>query len=237
MGGLALKMHAQTRRRWFYRALQALIGGIIHFFGIVHVDGLENYPRTGPYIIAINHLHWMDIPVLFITLRHEVATFAAEKWEKHWFVGGLLKTFGHAIFVQRGEADRRALMKALDWLKRGGVLGIAPEGTRSRSGELQPGKPGVAYLATRTGVPVVPVAMWGHEKFWREVRHLRRPHVHVRVGPPMILAGTPNRAKGSQLDAYTEEIMLTIARMLPERYRGVYRERAAASGKAKVNAR
>ena len=218
-------MKAQTERRWFYRALQALIRAIIRLFGIVEVSGTENFPSNGPYIIAINHLHWMDIPVLFIILPHEVATFAAEKWENHWSVGWLLRTFGHAIFVRRGEADRRALREALNWLKRGGVLGIAPEGTRSRLGVLQPGKPGVAYLASRTGVPVVPVAMWGHEKFWAAVRHLRRPRVYIRVGEPILLPGIPNRAKGKQLDEYTEQIMLAIARLLPEEYRGVYSDK------------
>jgi len=218
-------MTAQTERRWFYRLLQAIIRGIIKLFGTVHVEGVANFPTEGPYIIAINHLHWMDIPVLFIVLPHETATFAAEKWENHWFVGRLLHTFGHAIFVRRGEADRRALVKAINWLKQGGVLGIAPEGTRSRSGVLQPGKPGVAYLASRTGVPVVPVAMWGHEKFWKDVRRLRRPHVHIRVGRPIVFPGTPNRVKGELLDAYTEQIMLAIARMLPEEYRGVYAEK------------
>ncbi len=216
---------AQTERRWFYRLLQALIRGLIKLLGRVHVEGAENYPKQGPYIVALNHLHWMDIPVLFIVLPHEVATFAAEKWENHWFVGPLLRLFGHAIFVQRGEADRKAIMAALQWLQNGGVLGIAPEGTRSRTGALQQGKPGVAYLASRTGVPIVPVAMWGHETFWRDLRHFRRPEVHIRVGKPFVLPGTPNRAKGPQLDAYTEQIMLALARMLPEKYRGVYRDK------------
>ncbi len=218
-------VHVQVERRWFYRLLQGIIRAIIRLFGRVEVAGLENFPEHGPYIVAINHLHWMDIPALFIILPHEVATFAAEKWEHHWFVGTLLRLFGHAIFVQRGEADRRAIMQAIQWLKNGGVLGIAPEGTRSRSGVMQRGKPGTAYLASRTGVPIVPVAIWGQEKFWREVRRGRRPTIHIRVGKPFRLEGTPNRAKGEQLDAYTEQIMLAIARLLPEEYRGVYADK------------
>lgn len=214
-----------TQRRWFYRWLQAIIRGLLLLFGRLDIQGTENFPRKGPYIIAVNHLHWMDIPALFVVLPHEVATFAAEKWERHWFVGTLLRLFGHAIFVQRGEADRKAISQALQWLKNGGVLGIAPEGTRSRSGVLQKGKSGAAYMASRTGVPIVPVAIWGQEKFWKEVRRLRRPTIHVRVGKPFVLPGTPNRAKGAQLDAYTEEIMLRIARMLPEAYRGYYRDK------------
>ncbi len=223
---MAQTVRAQTRRRWFYRLTQALIRALLGLFGTLHVEGRENFPKEGPYILAVNHLHWMDIPVLFVILPHEVATFAAEKWERHWLVGTLLRLFGHAIFVQRGEPDRKAITRAIRWLQAGGVLGIAPEGTRSRTGALQPGKPGAAYMASRTGVPIVPVAIWGQEKFWREVRRLRRPHVYVRVGKPFYLPGTPNRAKGAQLDAYTEQIMLALAELLPEEYRGVYREKA-----------
>lgn len=214
-----------TRKRWFYRLLQAVVRGILRLFGAFHVEGLEHFPKQGPYILAVNHLHWMDIPVIFVILPHEVATFAAEKWERHWFVGTLLRLFGHAIFVQRGEPDRKAITKALRWLQAGGVLGIAPEGTRSRTGALQPGKPGAAYLATRAGVPIVPVAIWGQEKFWQEVRRLRRPRVYARVGEPMRLPAVARRAKGHELDAYTEQIMLRIAEMLPEPYRGVYRNK------------
>ncbi len=222
-------VRVQVKRRWFYRLIQSLVRGLIRLFGRVDVQGLENFPEEAPYIVAINHLHWMDIPALFIILPHEVATFAAEKWERHWFVGSLLRLLGHAIFVRRGEADRKAITQAIQWLKNGGVLGIAPEGTRSRSGVLQPGKPGTAYLASRTGVPIVPVAIWGQEKFWREVRRGRRPIIHIRVGRPFFLDGTPNRAKGERLDAYTEQIMLAIARLLPEEYRGVYADKVHTS--------
>lgn len=216
---------AQTERRWFYRLLQGIIRGLLRLFGRLDIQGTENFPQKGPYIVAVNHLHWMDIPALFIVLPHETATFAAEKWEHHWFVGTLLRLFGHAIFVRRGEADRRAIGRAIQWLKNGGVLGIAPEGTRSRSGVLQKGKAGVVYLASRTGVPIVPVAVWGQETFWKEVRRLRRPTIHIRVGKPFVLLGTANRAKTQELEAYTEDLMLRIARMLPERYWGYYREK------------
>ncbi len=223
-------MKVVARRRWFYRLLQTLIRGLLLLFGRLDIQGTERFPKDAPYIVAVNHLHWMDIPALFIVLPHEVATFAAEKWEHHLFVGTLLRLFGHAIFVQRGEADRRAISAAIQWLKRGGVLGIAPEGTRSRSGVLQKGKAGAAYMASRTGVPIVPVAIWGQETFWKEVRRLRRPTIHIRVGEPFVLPGTPNRAKGPQLEAYTETIMLHIARMLPEKYRGYYRDKVKGGG-------
>ncbi len=218
-------IRVQTERRWFYRVLQALIRGLIRLFGRLDVEGTENFPKHGPYIVAPNHLHWMDIPVLFVVLPHEVATFAAEKWENHWFVGTLLRLFGHAIFVRRGEPDRKAITRAIQWLKKGGVLGLAPEGTRSRSGVLQKGKAGIAYMASRTGAPIVPVAMWGQETFWKEVRRFRRPTIHIRVGKPLVLTATPKRAKGPELDMYTDEIMKHIALMLPEAYRGYYKDK------------
>lgn len=223
-----------TRWRLLPRLLRAVIRGLLTLLAALDIRGRENFPPDGPYIVVTNHLHWLDIPAVFIAVPHEAATFAAEKWEHHWFNGPLLRYFGHAIFVQRGEPDRRALSQALSWLRQGGVLAIAPEGTRSRTGTLQQGKPGAAYLASRTGVPIVPVVAWGQERVWHDWRHLRRPRIHVRVGKPFVLPGTPNQAKGEQLDAYTEQVMLALARLLPEPYRGVYREKVAGESRGKV---
>jgi 1-acyl-sn-glycerol-3-phosphate acyltransferase len=101
-------------------------------------------------------------------------------------------------------------------LKGGGVLGVAPEGTRSKTGQLIQGRSGVAFIATRADVPIVPAALWGTEKIMKRPR----PHVYARFGKPFRLP--EGRAKGDQLDAYTERIMCAIAALLPESYHGVY---------------
>ena len=126
------------------------------------------------------------------------------------------------IFVARGEADRKAISRAIEVLKQGYMLAIAPEGTRSKTGALQQAHEGPAYLASRTGALIVPVGAYGQEKTEACWKRLRRPHIVVTIGDPFVLPGTPNKAKGQQLVVYTDEIMLHIAALLPEAYRGVY---------------
>jgi 1-acyl-sn-glycerol-3-phosphate acyltransferase len=173
-------------------------------------------------LFVSNHLHWLD-PVIAIALIPRPATmFAADKWERRPVIGHLLRWTHQTIFVARGEVDRRALGQALQVLKSGGMLGIAPEGTRSKTGCLQEAHTGAAYLASRTGATLLPVGIAGQEKSIACWKRLRRPHIVARVGEPFTLSGTPNRAKGKQLEAYTDEIMHRIAALLPPEYRGFY---------------
>jgi len=214
-----------TERGVVYRCLQNVVGSALRTAASLTVEGQDNFPASGPYLLVFNHLHWLDIPVVFVMLRHPAAGMAGRKWADHPLVGPVARHIGHAIFVQK-ETDHRALSQALRWLRGGGVLLVAPEGSRSRGGSLQRGRPGAAYLASRTGVPIVPLVAWGHEHVQGEIRHLRRGHIQVRVGQPFVLDGTPNRAKGEQLDALTKQIMHALAALLPPEYRGVYGDRA-----------
>ena len=132
-----------------------------------------------------------------------------------------------AIWVRRGEPDREALRAALQILKENGVMGFAPEGTRSRTGGLIKGRIGVAYLAAHANVPILPVAITGTEVGLPAVLRLKRPRMTATIGPAFRLPECGGRPSRQDLDAYTDTIMLTLARMLPERYRGVYRDRVA----------
>ena len=214
-----------TDRPLAYRLLQGLAQLKLRVVADLEVEGAANYPGAGPYLIVFNHLHWLDLPVAFTTLRHQMAGLALHELAARPLIGPIARHVGHAIFVQK-VTDHRALSDALAWLRDGGVLLLAPEGSRSRSGSLQAGRPGAAYLASRSGVPIVPLAAWGHEHLFRDLRSLRRARIRVRIGQPFVLDGTPNRAKGEQLDAYTEQIMLALAALLPREYRGVYADRA-----------
>jgi 1-acyl-sn-glycerol-3-phosphate acyltransferase len=114
------------------------------------------------------------------------------------------------------------LREALQYLRSGGALAIAPEGTRSRETHaLLRGRGGTALLASRSGVPVLPVGIWGTDTFIRDLLHLRRASVFVRIGKPYRLDVSP-RAKGPELEAATDEIMCAIAALLPPSYRGEY---------------
>jgi 1-acyl-sn-glycerol-3-phosphate acyltransferase len=129
-----------------------------------------------------------------------------------------------AIFVLRGEVDRHALRKAMAVLEQGRVLGIAPEGTRSKTGAMQRGRSGAAYIACLMDVPLLPVGIIGVEKALMELRRLRRPQVKVVIGQPFTLPPLPNKAssRSKRLREYTTQIMQRIAELLPEEYQGVY---------------
>ncbi len=213
---------ADTLSTGLYRALQWADGALLRSLARYDVAGLENYPSRGPYIVAINHLDFLDVPVVFATFPHRVAAFSAVEWADHWLIGRLARRVTEVLPVDEDRFDHRSVARALGWLRAGGVLLIAPEGRRSPSRALETAQPGAAYLASRTGVPVVPVAAWGQECAGAAYRHATRPRIRVSIGQPFALPGTPNRAKGEALEGYTVMIMKALAGLLPGPYRGVY---------------
>ena len=206
---------------WLYNTLKAILRALAKMLVRTDIRGMEYIPPRGGVIFVTNHLHYFDSPLIFIAIPRTIYVLAAEKYEHHLLFGPLLRIAG-AIFINRGEPDRRALRQALAVLEDGYALGVAAEGTRSRTGGLGPGKTGAAYLATRAGVPLVPTVVWGTEKVISGWLRLKRPEVHLRFGPPIHLPA--GRARSEELERYTEEIMTTLASMLPEEYRGVYRD-------------
>ncbi len=214
-----------TRRQIVFRDFVLLL---IRLLARVQVEGAENIPATAPFVLAPNHIHMLDLPVIFAYLPRRTVVFAADKWQKNPLFGRLLSFFGDAIYVHRGAPDRKALGLAVDVLKAGGVLGLAPEGTRSRTGGLQQGRTGVVYLANRGCVPILPVVAFGQEKAFACWLRLRRVPITVRFGPLVQLP--PGKYRTPDLDAHTDLLMMALARMLPPQYRGVYADRFAGEG-------
>jgi 1-acyl-sn-glycerol-3-phosphate acyltransferase len=131
----------------------------------------------------------------------------------------------NCIWVRRGAIGPSTIRAAIQVLRAGHVLGVAPEGTRSPTRALQPGKTGAVFLAVSAGVPIVPIAITGTEKAV-EVFTLRRPRLTVTVGQPITFTlPTGGRRPDAQiLEDHTAELMCRIAAMLPPEYRGVYAE-------------
>jgi 1-acyl-sn-glycerol-3-phosphate acyltransferase len=206
--------------------LRALIRSIIRllFKLLSHLDvqGLENMPPTGPGILAANHLGRLDSPLLFSLVdRTDITSLVADKYQNNLLLRPLVNAV-HGIWINREQADFRALHRALDYIEGGGMLGIAPEGTRSRTGALMPAKTGVAYLAGRADVLVVPAGIWGTETAMAQLCHLRRPLMHIRFGRPFHLPPLERGDRSAGLQKNTDEIMCHIAALLPPAYRGVY---------------
>ncbi len=208
--------------------LRALIRSIIRLLfkllSRLDVQGLENIPPTGPGILAANHLGRLDSPLIFSLVdRTDITSLVADKYQNNLLVRPLVNAV-HGIWINREQADFRALHLALDYIQRGGLLGIAPEGTRSRTGALMPAKTGVAYLAGRAGGFVVPTGIWGSEIAIAQLCHLRRPLIHIRFGQPFNLPPLERGDRSANLLKNTDEIMCQIAALLPPAYRGVYAE-------------
>lgn len=207
-----------------HRIIKYVLLIIIKIVARLDVSGMEHVPASGAFVGALNHLSSFDtLTMIALAPVRQGTAFGAIEHRSDFVAGWVLDQLG-LIWVRRGEADREAIKIALDELKAGTGVGVAIEGTRSRTGGLQPGKTGAAYLANRSGAPLIPVAIWGTEKITGNLKRLRRSTVHVRVGAPMTLPA--GRLNTTQLEASTDEIMLTIARLLPPEYRGVYRDRA-----------
>jgi len=203
-----------------YHTIRVIVNVLIDLFVRRDYIGIENFPQP-PYILVTNHLSIFDTPVLLTVCPHKIRALVAAKHKRNPIYGPLLAMMD-SIWVRRGEVDRQALRQALNVLKDGGVLGVAPEGTRSRGTyALQEGKTGAAYLATRADVPIVPVGLMGTEHIKHNLPRLRRTHVRAVVGKPFRLP-EGGRVRGQKLQEYTDLIMHRIAETLPEKYRGVY---------------
>jgi 1-acyl-sn-glycerol-3-phosphate acyltransferase len=189
----------------------------------IEITGMENVP-TGNVILAANHLGRLDTAVLLCVLdREDIIMMVAEKYKNHPLYGAIGRAV-NGIWLNRFEADFHALRLVLERMKQGGALVIAPEGTRSKTEALQPGKPGVAFLASKSGYPVLPAALIGTEDrgILENLKHFRRSHIRVVAGVPFHVEIPKGGGRETALHEATDEIMCRIAAMLPEKYRGVY---------------
>ena len=209
-------------RRVWYRFVWIVASALFNAVCRVEAYGQSNVPEKGPLIMASNHLHFFDPPLVLAAMPYrELTVMSAEKWAEAWPVNWLLKSIG-AIFVHRGEVDREALNKCLAVLERDGILGLAPEGTRSPTGTMQRGKPGVAYLAIKADVPILPLGISGPNQIFSEWKRLRRPRIVVRMDEPFTLQPLHGLHKGEQLQTRSDEVMRRIAALVDEDLRGVY---------------
>jgi 1-acyl-sn-glycerol-3-phosphate acyltransferase len=190
----------------------------------VRVIGKENIPVQGGYIAAANHLSIIEVPLVYCLIdRYDVTGLVAKKHYKNPFFRWLVNALG-GIWLNRDEIDTRALRAARDHVKSGGVLGIAPEGTRSDTGALLQAKTGVAFLADQAEALILPVAVSGTWQISPEVLTLRRPVIKVNFGEPFNLPAIDRSSRDVDLKRNTDEIMCRLAALLPPENRGVYAE-------------
>lgn len=192
-----------------------------------YVEGAENIPSQGPYLVVLNHTSAADTPLLLLAFPPiKWRFFAVEKWRAHPVFGPLMAWLG-AIYISREGADTKQLREAMSALASGTAFGLAPEGTRSKSGSLMQAKDGAAYLASRANVPLLPVGILNSDILFANARRLRRTKIELHIGKPFLLPTIDRRARSRDLVAYTHYIMVSIAALLPARYWGYYHDSPA----------
>lgn len=211
----------------FYDLANVFARIVLKIVARYEIIGLENVPVEGPFIIVANHISWLDPPMLGAMLPRPIRFMAKEELFRNPIVGWVVSHY-QAFPVRRGENDRAALRAAMEILRDGGVLGMFPEGTRSRNGKLQAGRPGAALLALRSGAPVLPIGITGTQDVFRFPNVFLRPKFKVVIGRPFQL--TRDGTNEGDLMSMCDALMLRIAALLPEEYRGVYGTRANESG-------
>lgn len=209
----------------FIHLMRNVTRPILRVAAEVDVTGLEHIPATGSAIVASNHLGRMDAALaVIVSDREDFVLMIAEKYQKYFFWRWVMKQLD-ALWLNRYEADFETLREVIKRIKQGQILAMAPEGTRSKTEALMEAKEGVAFLAAKTGAPVIPIAIWGTEDrlVMSRIKQMRRLTIHVRIGEPYMLPPMP-RGKERELflRAQTDQVMCRIAAMLPAKYRGFY---------------
>jgi 1-acyl-sn-glycerol-3-phosphate acyltransferase len=206
-----------------YRTLRSIVRFFMKLIADIEIDGIERLPE-GNVIVAANHLGRLDTAVLLCILdREDIIMPVAEKYKNHPLYGAIGRAV-NAIWLNRFDADYSALRQILERMKQGGMLVIAPEGTRSKTEALQPGKMGVAFLASKSAYPVLPVAVTGTEDrvIVENLKRFRRSKITATAADLMYIDIPKGKGREDAMRAATDEIMCQIAALLPVRYHGVY---------------
>ena len=221
------------------------------FWARVEIIGYENFPARGPYILIANHFSQYEVPLLGILPPQMPHFFAAEELGRYRLMRLAMWTNG-SIPIRRGQADREGLRRAFQLLEEGRTIAIFPEGGITKvsieaaargelthemhdqnvrhEAQLLPARPGTAYIATHSQVPLVPVAVLGTEKMAENIKHWRRTEIKVVIGRPFGPLGGENGLRGRDKRAYLEELghqmMFQLAELMPAEHRGVYEKTA-----------
>ncbi len=191
-----------------YRFLQIVFRLLFYTVFRTRVYGRENIPKEGAVILAANHASNIDPPLMASLIKRPVSYMAKIELFENPIFGAAIRRC-HAFPVKRGASDRGAIKAAVTVLKEGHMLGLFPEGTRSKTGELQKAEAGIALIASMTGAPIVPVAILNSHRIFANGGLL--PQLRIMYGAPISFQG--DRKSKEALDAFSAEIMAHIERM------------------------
>ncbi len=203
-----------------YSAFRAAFWVFTHLVCRYHVKGREYVPLKGPLLLIANHLSWYD-PILIGVMLPRRAWYFTKNEIFRWPIVGFLGRLTGQIPVHRDAHDYAAVEKGLAYLREGKAVMIFPEGAVEKQERMLPAHTGTAMLAVRTGVPVLPIALYGTRRILRSFRTWL-PNVYVEIGKPFIPLPPPGVSHKAGLQYIAEDMMTRIAEMLPEEQRGFY---------------
>ncbi|HET7721553.1 MAG TPA: lysophospholipid acyltransferase family protein [Acidimicrobiales bacterium] len=171
-----------------YQIVRFLIWLVAKLLWRISFEGLENVPRTGAFVLAPVHRSFIDFGLVSATTRRPMGFMGKESLWKNKYFGAFISHLG-AYPVNRGAPDRESLRRTLQILEGGKPLVLFPEGTRRSGPVIEHLAEGAAYVASRAGVPVVPVGIGGSERALPKGKALPRlVKIHVLVGEPLVPA-------------------------------------------------
>lgn len=225
------------RRRLLRMVMSRLGWGTLRVLSDFRVIGQEYVPASGPFILIGNHFSPLDTVATVAAVPHPLEFLGgAQLVDATRFTTWIPRLWGY-YEVYRGSVSGQAMRASVAVLAQNGVLAIFPEGG-SWAEVLRPARPGAAFLAIKTGVPILPMGLDGVTELFPALRQRRRARVTVRFGPLIgpFMAEGHGRGRREQLDAIGDTMMRAIATLLPPEKRGVYSEDASLRAAAQLAA-
>lgn len=202
--------------------LISIVHKIFNLLSDVTIENLELLPAEGSVLIVMNHVSFADFPMLTTQHRRDDwSVFITDKYKKNRFLQWVVKTV-ELVWIDRTKADFSAVKAAYAWLKKGGAFALSPEGTRSKTGSLNQGKEGVAMIALKAGVPIIPAAVVGTDHFFADLKKFRRPKLTFRFGAPVTYEPIDPARRAESLREMTDDVMCRIAALIPDGMHGFY---------------
>jgi len=205
-----------------FKLMNRILRFIFQLICRINPEDFKNVPIDGPLILVGNHINFLEVPVFLPHIDHPnvIGIAKRETWKNPLF-NFLFNQWG-IIPIDRGMVDREAFRLTEEALKQGKVIAMSPEGTRSKDGRLLQGKPGVVAIAVRSGSPLLPIAFYGYENFWQNFKRFKKTDFNIVVGKPFRLNLNGHALSRDVRQEVADEIMIKIAELLPEKYRGYY---------------